>query len=353
MKAKYYIGILSLLLLASSTLSGQRGDSGGYGNGDARVVNNYYNDYGYSYASRIDRFHRSYVSFDYYNPFFSDPYGYDYQPYSLGLNLYGGLGSGFGFGLGFGNNWGYDPYYGINSYWGYDPFYYSNWYSPLYFNFGFGFGNCWHNNYYGWYGHGHSHDWDNYRPAYYSHNDRYGNNYSSGRYTTSVYPSRRNSGNNSGPAGRNNISRREDPSVNSSRNTLNNSNFTNRSINGTGNGETRRYSYASVNPRAVSAPQAHSSSSRSFNTGSGSRSFNSGSGSRSFSPGSGSRSISSHSSSRSSGSSVSRSGSSGGHSSGGHSSGGHSSGGHSSGGHSSGGHSSGGHSSGGHSSGRR
>jgi len=326
MKTKYSIGILSLLLLAGSTLNGQRGDSRGYRNGDARVINNYYNDYDYSFTSRINRFHRSYVAFDYYNPFFSDPYGYNYQPYSLGLNFYGGLG------LGFGNNWGYDPYFGINDYWGYDPFYYNNWYSPFYFNFGFG--NWWHNNYYGGYGRSHYRDWDNYRPAYYSHNDRYGNNNGSGRYSTSVYPSRRNSGNNSGPAGRNNISRREDPSVNSSRNTLINNNLTNRSNNGAGNGETRRYSYTSVNrnngnnrnysnssvsSRAVSSPQAHSSSSRSFSSGSGSRSISS--------------QGSSHSSSRSSGS---RSGSSGGHSSGGHSSGGHSSGGHSSGGHSSG-----------------
>src|SRR5664279_5680332 len=143
MKAKYCIGILTFILIAGSTLNGQRGDSRGYRNGEARVVNNYYNDDGYSYTSRINRFHRSYVAFDYYNPFFGDPYWYDYQPYSMGLDFYGG----FGYGLGY--NWGYDPYY-TNSYWGYDPFCYSSWYSPFYFNFGFG--NLWHNNYYGWYG---------------------------------------------------------------------------------------------------------------------------------------------------------------------------------------------------------
>lgn len=65
MKAKYYIGILSFILLTGSTIEGQRGYSGGYRNGEAAVVNNYYNDYGYSFASRINRFHRSYVVFDY------------------------------------------------------------------------------------------------------------------------------------------------------------------------------------------------------------------------------------------------------------------------------------------------
>ena len=98
MKAKYYIGILSLLLLAGSTLNGHRGMIQRYNrNDDAKlVVNNYYNDYDFSFASRINRFHRSYAVFDYYSPLFTDPYWYDYQPWYLGLNFYGG---GFGFGF--------------------------------------------------------------------------------------------------------------------------------------------------------------------------------------------------------------------------------------------------------------
>lgn len=344
MKTKYFIGITSLLLLAGSTLNGQSGDSRGYRNNDAPlVINNYYNDYDYSFASRINRFHRSYVVFDYYNPFFNDPYWYDYQPYSLGINIY----SGFGFGLG--NYWGYSPYSGINSYWGYDQFYYSNWYSPFYFNFGFG--NRWQNNYYGWYGRSHYRDWNDFRPGYYSHNDRYGNNYNSGRFSHSVYPSRHNSGSNSESVRHGNIARREGPSVNSSRNSysnhnltnrsnnnnntrnaetrrngFNNGNLTNRSGNGISNAETRRYSYAPVNhnnssnrnlgnsissvnagringsgytgrsissSRAVSAPQIHSSSSRSFSSGSGSKSISSHSSSHSSSKSSGSGSHSS------------------------------------------------------------
>ena len=315
MKTKYFIGIISLLILAGSTLNGQRSYSQDYRNDDAPlVVNNYYNDYDYSFTSRINRFHRSYVSFDYYNPFFSDPYWYDYQPYSEGINIYAGFGSGFGFG--FGNDWGYNPYFGINSYWGYDPFYYSSWYSPYYFNFGFG--NRW--------------------------------NYNSGRFSHSVYTSMHNSGSNRESVSRGSIGRRQDPSVNSSRNTYNNRNLTNRSNNTTttgnrenrrnsfnngnltnrsGNGisntETRRYSYASVNQNnsnnrnwgnslscantgrnngsgyagrsissgAASTPQIHSSSSRSFSSGPGLKSMSSHSASHSSSKSSGSRSGSS------------------------------------------------------------
>ena len=50
MKAKYYIGIITVLLLACSTAKGQRGDSRDFGNDDARiVVNNYYDEYDYYY----------------------------------------------------------------------------------------------------------------------------------------------------------------------------------------------------------------------------------------------------------------------------------------------------------------
>ena len=45
MKAKYSIGLLSILLLASSAVKAQNGDSRDFRNDDARiVVNNYYDD---------------------------------------------------------------------------------------------------------------------------------------------------------------------------------------------------------------------------------------------------------------------------------------------------------------------
>ena len=75
MKAKYSIGLLSILLLASSAVKAQSGDSRDFGNDDARiVVNNYYDDNDYYYASRINRFHRSYAAFDYYSPIYTDSY---------------------------------------------------------------------------------------------------------------------------------------------------------------------------------------------------------------------------------------------------------------------------------------
>ena len=187
MKAKYYIGILSILLLTFSTVKAQRADSRDYSNDDAKlVVNNYYNDYDYYFSSRINRFHRSYAAFDYYSPVFTDSYWYNYQPFSWGLSIYGGGGFGLGYSnnypgydYGYGNYYGYDPYFGSNYYGGYDPFYYNSWYSPVIFNFNFG--NRWHNNYYGWNGHNH-YGYNNYRSVYYAHNNYHNNNYYNNNY---------------------------------------------------------------------------------------------------------------------------------------------------------------------------
>src|SRR4030042_7004207 len=106
MKAKFYIGIISALLLAGSPVAAQFAD-----------------DYDYYYASRINRFHRSYAAFDYYSPVFTETYYYNYRPFSWGISIYGG--GGFGFGLGhsyrypvYNYGW-YDPYYGSSLYWGY------------------------------------------------------------------------------------------------------------------------------------------------------------------------------------------------------------------------------------------
>ena len=85
MKSKYFIGIISVLLLTFSTGKAQRADSRDFSNDDAKVVvNNYYDNndnYDYYFTSRINRFHRSYAAFDYYSPVFTDSYWYDYQPF--------------------------------------------------------------------------------------------------------------------------------------------------------------------------------------------------------------------------------------------------------------------------------
>ena len=59
MKAKYYIGILSALILAVLPAKSQYADSRDFRNDEAGIViNNYYDDYDYYYSSRINRFHR-------------------------------------------------------------------------------------------------------------------------------------------------------------------------------------------------------------------------------------------------------------------------------------------------------
>ena len=257
MKAKNYIGILSILLLSASTIKAQRNDSGYNRNDDARlVVNNYYDDY--NFTSRINRFHRSYAAFDYYSPVFTDSYLYNYRPFSLGFGLYGGLGFGLGFsynypfydnsyGYGYGDGdgdyYGYDPYYGYNNYWGYDPFYYNGWYSP--FMFSFNFGNRWRNNYYCWNGYNNYYGRYEYRPDNYRYQDSHG--YYSNRYSSGS-PSRRNPGNHSGVSAYNNsVSRRGISSGSSSRNEVNNSRPEVRSYNSVNTGQTRRSVSPAVN----------------------------------------------------------------------------------------------------------
>jgi hypothetical protein len=242
MKAKYYIGIVSIILLITSTVKAQRNEPGYSSNDDAKlVVNNYYNDNDYDYSSRISRFHRSYAAFDYYSPVFTDSYLYDYQPWYPGVNIYGGLGIGFNYG--YGNYYGYDPYFGMNSYWGYDPFYYNSWFSP--FIFSFNFGNRWRNNYCGWNDHNHYYGYNDYRQNYNQGNGYHG--YNSNRYTYSGSPSRRNPGINSGSSTfNNNVYRRENSSGDYSRNQVSNGRSVVRSGNGRNTGETRRVSTPAV-----------------------------------------------------------------------------------------------------------
>jgi hypothetical protein len=100
MKARFYIGIISALLLAGSPMAAQFADDDFRSNDAGTVINNYYyDDYDYYFASRINRFHRSYAAFEYYSPVFTETYYYNYSPYSWGVSIYGG--GGFGFGLGF------------------------------------------------------------------------------------------------------------------------------------------------------------------------------------------------------------------------------------------------------------
>jgi hypothetical protein len=207
MKAKLYIGIIAAVLLPGFMAQAQIDDSGKYQNGyQGTVVNNYY-DYDYFYASRINRFHRSFTTFNYYTPLFTDSYWYNYQPYSWGLSIYGGL----GFGIGFSCNYPVYYDYGWNNSWfsssyymGYDPFYYNSWFPPVVFNFGFG--NRWYHNSYSWNDHNH---WDyDYRHNHNFYNNHYGKDYQYNNHSNnSNFTSRNESENNNHRV--NNVSRRE------------------------------------------------------------------------------------------------------------------------------------------------
>jgi hypothetical protein len=354
MKAKYYIGIATLFLIAASPAKAQRNDPVYSSNDDARVVvNNYYNSGDFEYASRINRFHRSYAVFDYYSPVFTDSYWYDYEPWNVGLNFYGG---GFGLNYGYGNYYGYDPYFGVNYYWNYDPFYYNCCLSPFFLSFNFG--NRWRYNDWGWGGH---HNYYGYNDNRYDHhwgNSHYG--YNSNRYSYSGSQSRRNQGSGYGsPSYNNNVYRRQNSSGNYTRNEVNNSRTSARSVSSYGQTGARRTVSPANNGQVInSARRINTGNTRYYannnsgiqnrrnitatgnnyhydnnvargtartgishvNSGNTSHSFRSSgsvqthsSSSRSISSGSRSGSSSSHGSSRSSGS---RSGSSGGRSSG-------------------------------------
>ena len=81
MKVKFCTVLISALLFAAAPALSQYADDDYYYDDNTRiVVNNYYSDYDYYWSSRINRFHRLYVTFDYYSPVFTDLYWYDYRP---------------------------------------------------------------------------------------------------------------------------------------------------------------------------------------------------------------------------------------------------------------------------------
>jgi hypothetical protein len=228
MKAKYCIGILSAIMLAGMSVRAQDYDdvyldndySNNYSNSNPRiVVNNYYDDYDFYYASRINRFHRSYAVFDYYSPFYTDAYWYTYTPFTWGLSIYrGGLGFSIGYNFGYPVYYGYpyyydwdwyDPYYYSYNYRGYDPYYYNSWYwgyypyyrytywcTPAAYDFGYRGSWGYRNHWWGWNSNRNRfYSWNDYRPYRYSNNGNYNNNHPSRPSTLAngIYGSRRNS----------------------------------------------------------------------------------------------------------------------------------------------------------------
>jgi hypothetical protein len=139
MKTKILLTATATMVLAYTSLAadagkghGERGN--GYGNQQI-VVNNYYSESGYEYASRLKRFHNSYVVFDFYSPLYTETFWYHYTPYTWGVSIYddwyyyGGGVSRYNWTSGFGGSywWGYDPWLDYDPWMGYG---WNSWYAP-------------------------------------------------------------------------------------------------------------------------------------------------------------------------------------------------------------------------------
>ena len=139
MKTKILLTAIATMAFAYTALAADAGEvhgerGNGYGSQQI-VVNNYYYESGYEYASRINRFHNSYVAFDFYSPLYTETFWYHYTPYTWGVSIYddwyyyGGGVSRYNWTSGFGGSywWGYDPW------WDYDPWMgygWNSWYAP-------------------------------------------------------------------------------------------------------------------------------------------------------------------------------------------------------------------------------
>ncbi len=122
-------------------------------NGNTYVTNNYNGDYyDYEYSSRIRRFYNPVYGYNYYDPYYTNSYLYDYNPSSWGVSIY------------LGYNWWapssfyYDPFcyggysvgYGYNPYWGYQPYSHCGSYYNSYFSgYNQGYWNGYHDGFYG------------------------------------------------------------------------------------------------------------------------------------------------------------------------------------------------------------
>jgi len=159
----------------SSGIGSNNQNSGRNFNNNGRDMDSYYDMddyYDYMYSSRIRRFHRNQMRFGYYDPFFTNMFWYNHDPFMFGTSIhstYGffnpfvpwgwntmgmgmgmGMGPGFGFGwnsftgwnmnLGWGNPWMFNNPWRWNT-WGYNPMMSPFAYNPWMFNsWGMGMG---------------------------------------------------------------------------------------------------------------------------------------------------------------------------------------------------------------------
>ncbi|MCI0523216.1 MAG: hypothetical protein L0Y37_06130 [Bacteroidales bacterium] len=88
MKTKIIVTAISTLAIAAfakaSEMPVSTGDEVYSSGGQQVVVNNYYSSYGYEYASRLRRFHNTYIAFDFYSPVYTEVYWYNYTPGTRG-----------------------------------------------------------------------------------------------------------------------------------------------------------------------------------------------------------------------------------------------------------------------------
>jgi hypothetical protein len=92
------------------------------------VTNNYYGDYyeddnDFSYSSRIRRFHRN-NSWGYYDPWYTNMYYYNYDPFFWGTSIYIGYRPSFSWG--WNSGWGWNSTFGWNQPYGYPACYGGN-----------------------------------------------------------------------------------------------------------------------------------------------------------------------------------------------------------------------------------
>jgi hypothetical protein len=124
------------------------------------IINNYYYDeddyYDYAYSSQIRRFNHP-VGWSYYDPYYTNLYWYDYNPYSWGVSLYTTYSwwtPGFyGPSVSIGFNYGWNNWYGCtNSYYGgcYGGYggYYGGYYGGGYGGYNHGYQNGYWDGYY-------------------------------------------------------------------------------------------------------------------------------------------------------------------------------------------------------------
>jgi hypothetical protein len=127
------------------------------GSGTTYITNNYYDDYyDYEYSSRLRRYYTPAYGYGYYDPFYTNMYWYDYNPYSWGVSIY------------LGYNWWAPSYYY------YSPFCYGGFYNPWYSPYG---------GYYGAYGY-YPGAYGYYNPYYYNSYDGTGSGYYYGPRTS-------------------------------------------------------------------------------------------------------------------------------------------------------------------------